>query len=134
MRAWEKTSKLMKLLISRGISTNMEQAETLRRAELTLRRWHEQECGDGNNWGSWAIERDEETGKPYMVTYPHKGGTIRRPIPDREAGAIRRIKNVCADLGLHFYVQTDPRGCALYVDNKLIPDNNYTQAVACSVY
>jgi hypothetical protein len=37
----------------------IEEALALRRIERTLQRWSELECGDGNNYGSWAIERDE---------------------------------------------------------------------------
>jgi hypothetical protein len=44
------------------------------------------------------------------VVYPHAGPSKRYPIADREAGALRRVAKVCAELGLHFYHQTDPRG------------------------
>ena len=40
----------------------------------------------------------------------------------------RIIERVKA-LGLHAYLQTDPRGATLYVDSKPIPDDNYTQAI-----
>ena len=91
------------------------EADTLRLAQLTLRRWSELECGDGNEHASWSIERDETTGKPYMATYPHNGASRRHRIADREAGALKRIA-VLADHGtLWSYHQTDPRGCALYV-------------------
>src|SRR5438128_520308 len=33
---------------------------TLRRIARALHRWNELECGDGNNYASWAIERDED--------------------------------------------------------------------------
>ena len=42
-----------------GIS--YEDACALRRISMTLSRWGELECGDCNTYGSWAIERDEET-------------------------------------------------------------------------
>jgi len=102
----------------------------LRRAQITLHRWAEQECGDGDNYKSWAIERDETTGKPYMVIYPHDGKTHQYRIPDREAGALKRITEICKRNGLHFYHQGDPRGCSLYVDSKPIEDNAYNNAVA----
>lgn len=98
-----------------GIRISEQQAETLRRAELTLQRWSEQECGDGNDFCSWAIERHEITGEPYRCTYYHDGKTRKERIPDRERGALERVRKVCRDLGLVFYHQTDPRGCALYV-------------------
>jgi len=92
------------------------EADKLRLAQLTLHRWNELECGDGNERASWSIERDEETGKPYMVTHPHSGPSRRHRIADREAGALKRIAAVLANHGtIWSYHQTDPRGCALYV-------------------
>lgn len=82
----------------------------LRRISMTLHRWHEHECnGD--------IQRDETDGKPYR----HYGRGTVGPfltvlIPDREAGAIRRLKAIMAKYPtLSYYVQTDPRGAALYI-------------------
>lgn len=96
-----------------------EDAAKLRRIEMTLQRWAELECGDGNEWSSWAIERDETTDKPYMVTYPHTGEPHRHRIADREAGALRRLDRIMATYpALTYYHQTDPRGCALYIVRK----------------
>lgn len=110
-----------------------EESVALRRIEMTLRRWAEQECGDGNDYVSWAIERDETTNRPYKVIYPHDGKSRRYPVADREAGALKRLKAIvearnqragkpstfAQDMGLSrdvlFYHQTDPRGCALYM-------------------
>ena len=104
---------MIRRLTDLGISH--EDALTLRRCAMTLHRWHEQECGDGNDYCSWAIERDEETQIPYRVTYPHKGETVRHRIPDRETGAVKRIAKVLGNYtGLSFYLQTDPRGAPLY--------------------
>lgn len=114
-----------------NVSLSFDDANTLRRAQMTLHRWAEQECGDGNDYQSWSIERDETTGKPFMHTYPHKGESRRYPIADREAGALRRVAEVCKRNGLHYYHQGDPRGCALYVSNQPLPDHNYTHGVAC---
>src|SRR5687767_2658658 len=111
MTAAQDTQTLLNRLERRGITATFEQANTLRRAELTLHRWFELECGDGNDYASWAIQRDEETDRPYMVTYPHKGDSHRSPIADRERGAEKRIARVCEELGIHSYIQTDPRGC-----------------------
>ena len=133
MGATQKTLELMRRLSANGIDAAFDQAETLRKAELTLHRWGELECGDGNDYASWAIERDEKTDRPYMVTYPHQGVTRRRAIPDREKGALKRVAAACKALGINFYHQTDPRGCALYVSAEPIRDNDYTRGVACSV-
>ena len=102
-----------------------EEADTLRRCSRTLSRWGELECGAGNNWASWAIDRDEATGKPFLVTYPREGKTRRRAIPDREAGALRRIRAIVEPKGLFFYHQTDPRGAAVYVSDEPLTAENY---------
>lgn len=131
MTARQATYELMHRFSNRGLNLSFDDANTLRRAQLTLHRWAELECGNGNDYGSWAIERDEDTGIPYMRTYPHDGKMRQHRIADREAGALRRVTEVCKRVGAYFYHQGDPRGCALYVDSQPIPDNNYTQAVAC---
>jgi len=117
-----------------------DESAALRRIEMTLQRWAEAECGNGNDHGSWAIERDETSGKPYMVHHHYMHGrgkdyTTRRPIADREAGALRRLAAIVSarnargnahDINMTPYTpnsptfvvhyhQTDPRGCALYL-------------------
>ena len=133
-------ARLMQSLASLGFTAY--EANTLRRAQLTLHRWDEQECGDGDDWASWAIERDEVTGKPFRVTYPHKSKSFRTAIPDREKGALRRIGKIVADRNTRAWVgykgaiqsmpgfvrayhQGDCRGCALYlVRNSDIPEGS----------
>lgn len=132
MTAFEKNAAVCMNLNRRGIPATLAQASILRRAERTLHRWSEQECGDGNAYASWAIERDETTGKPYRVTYPHTGATYRTRIADAEKGALKRVGKVCTALGAHFYYQTDPRGCALYVSMEPLTANAYTNGVAVS--
>ena len=103
------------------LGINYQDANSLRRIALTLRRWFELECGDGNNHGSWAIERDETTDKPYMVHHHYRHGqgkdtVTRRLIPDRETGARTRLAAILAKYPtLHAYIQTDPRGASLYL-------------------
>src|SRR3990167_10385477 len=109
MTARNDTYALMQQLGARGLNPTFDEANTLRRAQLTLHRWAEMECGDGNDHASWAIERDEVTQIPYFVTYPHNGPVRRRRIADKEAGALRRVAEVCERIGAHFYHQTDPR-------------------------
>lgn len=131
--AYERSHKLA-LRIARvtGVYVSIEDASILRRAEKTLHRWAELECGDGNAYASWSIERDETTDKPFMVTYPHTGKTRRHAVPDRERGALRRVAALCKRLGLYWYHQTDPRGCALYVAAVELSDNSYSsRGVAC---
>ena len=105
----------------RDLGFDLDEALALRRIEMTLSRWGERECGDGNEYGSWAIERDDETEKPFLVhhhfNHGHGKDTVTRtPIPDREAGAMRRLSKImAAHANLVAYHQTDPRGCALYI-------------------
>jgi hypothetical protein len=108
------------------IGVTYEQAETLRRASMTLHRWAELECGDSNDYAGWSVERDEKTNVPYLVTYPHTGKSHRRKVADREGGALKRIAAILKPLGLHFYHQTDPRGCVLYVSKEPLTDQNYS--------
>lgn len=135
MKAIDKNRALLTRLQRIAPHATLEDAGTLRRAELTLHRWAELECGDGNDYASWAIERDEATGVSYLVTYPHTGSPSRRRIPDRERGARWRVATTCRRLGLDWYHQTDPRGCALYVARigAGMRDVNYSSVgVPCS--
>lgn len=102
------------------------EAEQLRRISTTLQRWHELECGiDGG-----CVERDEETGKTYWRS-AHTGKLW--PYADRETGALKRLAAIVAARNerrfvddaignqypnmhdLATYIQTDPRGAALYI-------------------
>ena len=122
------------------IGVDYESADKLRRIERTLHRWAELECGDGNDYSSWAIERDEETEKPYFVRYCHDGRTYRTPTTDREAGALRRLATIMTAFPhLTYYHQTDPRGCALYLiprdrlSNGERIDSVYTRGVGVCI-
>lgn len=123
MKAREKTRRIHARILARtGVDLSLADVTTLRRAEMTLQRWYEMECGD---WNGNVIERDETTGKPSMV---HYGQTATRKwkIADRESGAIRRIKAVCSAVRLHYFIQSDPRGCALYVSKEPMTDSDYS--------
>lgn len=131
MTAAQDTYELMRDLEREGISMTFEDANTIRRAQLTLHRWAEQECGNSDQWKSWAIERDEVTDLPYMTVYPHTEAKTRRyRIPDRERGALRRVAAICARLGIYYYHQTDPRGSALRLSRQPLTDADYTRGVA----
>ena len=97
-------------------------AYALRRIAMTLHRWFELECGNGNSHGSWAIEREDNgDGKPYFVHHHYLHGkgedyTTRRPIPDKETGARKRLAKIMARYpGYTAYVQGDPRGAPLHI-------------------
>ena len=120
-----------------GIS--YDDANALRRISLTLRRWFELECGDGNDYGSWGIERDEETDVPYMVHHHYRHGdgkdtVSRHKIADREKGARTRLSKIMERYpSLIAYIQTDPRGCALYLvkQAELIDNSGTTLPIDC---
>jgi len=109
-----------------SLGFTFDECEKLRRISMTLRRWFELECGNGDDWRSWAIERDEETEIPYMVTHNHRTKTTRRDrVADRETGARRRLdaiihaRNIRQPLQesplVSAYIQSDPRGASLYI-------------------
>lgn len=127
----ERRERLLSALQSLGFADT--EAEQLRRISNTLRRWYELECGDGHG----CIERDETSNKPYWVN-SYSGR--RYPTPDRETGARKRLAKIMArhdgnhchrcephalqpcgqNCGhvvgkLSAYIQTDPRGAALYI-------------------
>lgn len=118
---WQDTLAMIARLQEAGISA--DDAWTLRRISMTLHRWHELECGDGDAHGSWAIERDDNgDGPPFMVRHQYRGvlgatcHTSRTPLPDRERGARARLAKIMAKYpSLQTFIQSDPRGCALYV-------------------
>ncbi len=117
--------EVVRRLMDAGIE--YDDAVSLRRISLTLHRWHELECGDSNDYASWAITRGawkgrddfhhDETGKPYLERHSHSGSKpTYTTIPDREAGAMKRLKAIMAKYpGMGYYIQGDPRGCALYI-------------------
>ncbi len=99
--AWT-TQRLQNL----GIS--WDDCTTLRRISLTLRRWFEHECNG-------AIQRDEQTNKPYWHN-EYNETRYRTPAADRETGARKRLAKIMDKYPtLVSFVQSDPRGCALYV-------------------
>lgn len=144
-REFEQRAHMYRALQSLGFT--YDECEQLRRISMTLRRWHELECGDSDEWKSWSIERDEETGKPYMHVHRYlrvAGSTQckvehhRYALADRETGAKKRLGAIlkarndrafssvhgsmqgfspewAREQGLYSFVQTDPRGAALYI-------------------
>lgn len=101
-----------------GLGFTREEAEALRRISMTLWRWYEHECNG-------TIQRDETDGRPYYHSTHASSYADRRygPIPDRERGAERRLQAIIdarnarahAESAVATYLQSDPRGCALYI-------------------
>lgn len=84
-------------------------AAELRRISMQLHSWFERECG--TDYG--CIERDEDTGEPYWL---NSYSMERYPIRDMESGAMKRLNKIMSRYpDLSYYVQGDPRGCALYI-------------------
>ena len=103
----ENKARMFRNLETAGVSYN--DAHALRRISMTLRRWHELECGVEGGY----VARHEKTGKPFMV---NPNNDRRYPTPDRETGALKRLaKIMSAYPTLTAYVQGDPRGAALYI-------------------
>ncbi len=113
-------------------------AEALRRISMTLHRWHELECGDSNQWNSFCLVRGkliktrvmteqglnvrkdtlehDDNGLPYLEIHHNSGGTSYVRQSDHETSARKRLAKILKNYpGLRAYVQTDPRGCALYI-------------------
>lgn len=100
----------------RQIGISLDDAMKLRRIAMTLHRWSELECGDGDNYKSWCLVRDDETDKPFMEIHPHDGKSYRYRVNDRERGAEKRLAKIVAKYpGLSFYIQGDPRGAPVYI-------------------
>ena len=114
MKKYQKWHDFYQSLERLGIS--QEDADSLRRIELTLSRWSERECNG-------EIERDEETGKVYQNSIAWINGATdvnnRYQVADRETGALKRLEKIMSKYPeLWYYHQGDPRGCSLYVGRK----------------
>jgi len=132
------THEMLSRLERLGIST--DDALAIRRIAMTLHRWHELECGDGNNYSSWAIERGDDD-IPYFVCHLYRHGqgqdiVTRRRIPDRETGARVRLTAIMDKYNLKAYVNGDPRGAPVWVlrPGDIPPgeaiDSFYTRGIA----
>lgn len=127
LKLFNKVSALNRLGFSNG------EALDLFKIERTLHRWHERECNG-------EIDRDEKTGKVYGVFECHRRGPTRTrlPIRDLETAALRKLDRIMANHPyLIPYVQTDPRGVALYIlEKSILPpyrdktDINYLNGLA----
>ena len=97
----------LKQVISCGVS--YDDAHALRRISMTLRRWYEHECNG-------AIQRDGERGDGAPYWHSTYDGRRLYRAPDRERGAEKRLAAIMARYPtLRPYLQTDPRGCSLYI-------------------
>ena len=135
------TAECIQALTRCGIA--YDDAAALRRIAMTLHRWHELECGNGNDFCSYAVTRGfapkrefyrdpetlapkwrtigefvyDESGYPYIESHYHnENGARYRRIADKERGAHKRLAAIMARYpALRAYIQGDPRGAALYI-------------------
>jgi hypothetical protein len=122
----KRTTNLIQRTIALGFTS--DEAWQLRRISRTLSRWGELECGTD----AGHIERDEATGRPRFYNARARYVQANDPrawsiIPDREAGALKRLHLLVAARNfrvdptgsgegrLQYFHQSDPRGCALYL-------------------
>ena len=109
-----------------GLGFTPDEAEKLRRISMTLHRWAEHECNG-------AIQRDGENGDGVPYWYNTNTGNKICRVPDREKGAIKRLRAIInarndratkrdiatgtwmVNQEVSHYVQGDPRGAALYI-------------------
>lgn len=98
---------LYEMLASAGIER--DDAFALRRIAMTLRRWRKlTRSGNGD-----GIERDKETG--IVMWYDSKLGE-RRPYPDRETGALKRLAAIMARYPtLKYYLQDNEPEAGLHI-------------------
>ena len=98
-----------KTLVELGFSEI--EANRLLRASNQLHTWHELECGTDRG----AIERDENTGELrwYSYTTQKWGRYYGRDTETLARRMIDRVMSGHPTLG--YFIQGDPRGCALYV-------------------
>lgn len=123
----------------RGLGFTQAEADALLRISMTLRRWHELECGTDNGCIERGhMEKNPETGKREFISdengRPHWANhagdrPTYYPMADRETGARKRLAAIVAARNdreadyphrhgggpMVTYIQTDPRGAALYI-------------------
>lgn len=123
-REYERRARQAQTL--RDLGFTAEEGETLRRASMTLQRWHEAECGTDRaclvrgRFVAGEFQYDDD-GAPYWEYAGLSGRARYTRTVDRERGAKRRIAHALAARHVRSggtitaYIQTDPRGAALYL-------------------
>jgi hypothetical protein len=128
-----------------AIGIEYHDACELRRISMTLHRWFELECGDGNDHGSWCITRGrkladgtfehDNDGHAYLEHHHYMHGRGQDSVsysrlPDREAGAKKRLAKIMNGYSLDYHIQTDPRGASLYILPAGVDAENYNRGIA----
>lgn len=127
-REAERREHMFRALATVGLSR--DEAEQLRRISLQFHSWHERQCNEDIRVGfyrngefhDWDEHRALAAEYGYSrLTYTFFQGSRRGyQIPNRGAGAERRLAALMAPhkRRLCYYVQTDPRGAALYIVSR----------------
>lgn len=125
-----------------SLGFTQDECDKLRRISMTLHRWAEEECNG-------TIQRADDGIPCRSWESPTNGKRYEQPIPDREAGALKRLEAILRARNarhfhpivkdvLSYYHQMDPRGCALYilrpgdVPEGADPSAYYSRGVAVS--
>jgi hypothetical protein len=117
-----KKDQIQKIAAQLGIS--IETVNRLRRLSMKLHRWHEAECnGD--------VETNEDTGEVIRYYSGVRGERVALgPTKDVGKTSVGRINDICGQTGLYCFIQSDPRGCALYVSLSPLTDSDYNRGIA----
>lgn len=127
-----KPTREMMIAIEKQLHVLMasDDVTTLRRYASRLSRWDELQCGasDGH------VEYNEQLGywERYSAGEVVNGEYVKtkKRTPNVGEGAYRAITEVCKRYDIHWYHQSDPRGCAVYISDEPISDDTYSTALA----
>ena len=96
---------------NRNLLDSPDNIEKLISIGKSLHRLYEKQCnGFCDYQGNWDEKASDRADK-------------------REENLNKKAQAIAKEIGAYIYMQGDPRGATIYIDNKPIPDNNYTQAV-----
>ena len=119
----------VQFLSEQGIMLSLPDARNLRSAAVTLHRWDQRKNGFLTKYpekASVTLIRDEHTNIPYFAIHPFSGpDTIYERVEDRERAAEVLIQNICNRYRLHFFRQTDPNECPLYLGRSPMTNQDF---------
>lgn len=107
-KRWDHIADLTQQLQTRyNVNVSVFEVEKLRRYSITLRKLYEMSCN-----GCIREKLNTETWKEY----DDNRNNYQMPwIDNRITTLEKRIDKKCKELNIPYYLQTDPRGCSLYL-------------------
>lgn len=114
----ERWTNLQRIAKELGLKPENPYLIALRRDAITLRRMYECECN-----GCTREKLPRETWQQYDAARLIQMEWVEKRIETLE----KRIAKNCNTLGLHYYLQGDPRGCSVYVSKSEIPRDDYSR-------